>query len=1058
MQIQFLKKLSSLLCLGMAVFGATFQATADGPVALLSPTNFWKYNDESVDLGTGWIATNYNDSAWSNGFSALGFRSINNTNYQLPPPNFIRTLTRVRTPTNANLSIMTFYFRTHFTFTNDPTGMTLTASNLIDDGAIFYLNGYELTRVAMPSGPVAWGTTATRGSFVGTSREPTNSTHGYDVFSVPVEALVQGDNVAAVEVHQVSPTNPTMAFQMELWANFPAPTQLTITNEPQDITIEEAKPFALVAGVSGAAARYQWYKQGSGPVPGAFASTYSVASGSTNDSGFYYLVATNLISAVTSRVARVSVMIDVNGPTLIDADGSLAPNTVLVSFSESILNTTATNVLNYQITNTLGGTLSISRAALTNATNVLITTTSNRVANNNYILIANGIRDSSPRTNLIVTNSMIPISNLGTIISLDDSGWRGYDPYPDFPISDPADLGTAWKEVNYVEGSTSSNGSVDVWGNGTSVFWLAQDQSSIPGPANTQLSESSAITSYFRFPLAGLHFSAGQQKVFLTYIFDDGAVLYLNGTEFFRFNMPAGAINYQTRASTQIPSPTRIGPVTLTNTFLQGTNVIAGELHQFVPIDTDKAFGFQLDAYVRSVVVGPAIITGGAFDVTVFEGQPATFTVIEVGGASFQWQQNSNNINGADSDIYVTPPAPLSLNGAKFRVTVNGAGGSVTSTNATLHVLPDTNAPALLAAFASTNSILVSFSEIMATATANRVTNYLVTNSVGQVFTPTAAVLTNGTNVTLSFASLPAAAYVVVVNNVRDASVAGNFIAPNSAVKAGFRAGVIGFADLWRYNQTTNDLTSQGWTNRTYIDSGWTGSGPGLLDGKAGGRNPATLPLPVGAVLLAPTNGPGGAYLNTTYFRAHFNSYSSGTGTITFRTVLDDAGVIYLNGVELTRIRMPAGPVNYATQGTGTSVGDATVEGPFVFAVSNLLGGDNVIAVDVHQIGAGSSDVTWGGEFSVSIPSLLITNSPVSCTNLSFALPVLRSQRVSGTNVILSWTNPVINSCGSNAVFTLQQALTLTNPPSLNGWSNVTTVSPYTAVGTNKSRFFRLKQ
>ena len=263
MQIEFVKRLSLLCCLGIILFGTVFSVTASEPFALISPTNFWKYNDESVDLGTGWIATNYNDSAWSNGVTAIGFRALNSTNYALPPPNFIHTLPRKVTPTNAGVNIMTFYFRTHFTFTNDPGGMTLTASNLIDDGAIFYINGRELTRVAMPEGPVTWSTVATRGDFIGTNRVPTQTTHGYDVFSVPVDALVKGDNVAAVEVHQVSTTSSTMAFQMELWAEYPTPTFLSITNQPDDVTVEEGRSVTLAAGVSGAGGHYQWYR---GPV------------------------------------------------------------------------------------------------------------------------------------------------------------------------------------------------------------------------------------------------------------------------------------------------------------------------------------------------------------------------------------------------------------------------------------------------------------------------------------------------------------------------------------------------------------------------------------------------------------------------------------------------------------------------------------------------------------------------------------------------------------------------------------------------------------------------
>ncbi len=1046
MDTKILKKLARFCILSIALLGLTLHVSAE-PIALLSPTNFWKYNDESIDLGTGWIATNYNDSAWSNGLSALGFRSLGNTNYQLPPPNFIHTLLRKTTPTNAARNIMTFYFRTHLTFTNDPGGMTLTASNLIDDGAIFYINGRELERVAMPEGPVTWDTTATRGDLIGTNRTPTLGTHGYDVFSVPIDALVQGDNVVAVEVHQASTSSSAMAFQMELWADFPAPTFLTITNDLTDIIVEEGRPVTLRIGISGDGGHFQWYRQGTGPIVGAFADRYSIPSSGLTNSGFYYVVVTNTVNSVTSRVMQLTVTADTNGPVLVDADGSLSTTNVLVTFSEPILPSTATNLTNYKITNTLGGTQTVIRAVLTSPTNVLLTATNARISNNNYLLIVNGVRDSSPRTNLIVANSRFPISNLATnIIGLGSGGWRFYDPYPPF---DAPNLGTTWKDVSYVE--------TNAWTDGASVFWNATSPV-IPGPAGTQLSQTPTFTSYFRYNLSGYEFSAGPQKFFLTHVIDDGAVIYLNGTEIFRTNLPGGTVSYTTPASATVGNPSRVGPVALTNTFLSGANVIAAELHQIASVDSDKYFGIQIDANVRSVPVGPVIITGGPGDITAVEGQSATFNVVQVGGSSFQWQQNNVNVGG-NSASYTVPLVTAAMNNAQFHVTVSGTGGSVTSTNARLRVLSDTNGPVLLSAYAKANSVLVNFSENVAAASGTALANYLVTNSAGQSFAATGASITNGSSVLLSFSSLPANTYFVVVNNVRDASAAGNLIAPNSAVKTGFNTDVISYASTWRYDQRAIDLSAQGWTARTYNDGAWSGSGAGLFDGKAGGRTASTLPLPVGTVLLAPTNGPAGAYIYTTYYRTHFDSYAAGQATITFSTVVDDGAVLYLNGVEMTnRIRMSSSTPAFTTQAT-SSVGDANVEGPFTLTVTNLLLGDNVIAVEVHQSGTTSSDVTWGGSFSVFVPSSVVpTNQVPTCTPIAFNLPSLIVQRVSGTNLLMSWTNPVTNSCGSNAVFTLQQTLAFTNPVSSTVWSEVTTVSPYMAIGTNQSRFFRLKR
>ena len=64
---------------------------------------------------------------------------------------------------------------------------------------------------------------------------------------------------------------------------------------------------------------------------------------------------------------------------------------------------------------------------------------------------------------------------------------------------------------------------------------------------------------------------------------DDGVVVYLNGQEAFRMNMPPGPITRQTEASSQVTGtdesfffPTNISAALLVN----GTNVLAVELHQ----------------------------------------------------------------------------------------------------------------------------------------------------------------------------------------------------------------------------------------------------------------------------------------------------------------------------------------------------------------------------------------------------------------------------------------------------------------------------------------------
>src|SRR5262249_37711490 len=84
---------------------------------------------------------------------------------------------------------------------------------------------------------------------------------------------------------------------------------------------------------------------------------------------------------------------------------------------------------------------------------------------------------------------------------------------------------------------------------------------------------------------------------------DDGAVVYLNGTEVYRNNMPSGTIAYNTLASTAIGGADESTwyAATLSPSLLQsGSNTIAVELHQADVTSSDISFDFQLTGTTTS--------------------------------------------------------------------------------------------------------------------------------------------------------------------------------------------------------------------------------------------------------------------------------------------------------------------------------------------------------------------------------------------------------------------------------------------------------------------------
>ena len=146
---------------------------------------------------------------------------------------------------------------------------------------------------------------------------------------------------------------------------------------------------------------------------------------------------------------------------------------------------------------------------------------------------------------------------------------------------------------------------------------------------------------------------------------------------------------------------------------------------------------------------------------------------------------------------------------------------------------------------------------------------------------------------------------------------------------------------LWRYNQTDN-LDAISWWASDFDDSGWP-SGGGILYVEADPLvSPRTTPLLLGRT--------------TYYFRGHFGiSFPPTNMVVTFSNRIDDGAVFYLNGRELQRVRMPAAPqrMQYTNFATATPPGsDAISADVFMLSeggLTNLILGDNLLAVEVHQ-------------------------------------------------------------------------------------------------------------
>lgn len=168
--------------------------------ALIPINGFWKYDATTNELAATWMESQFDDSPWSGPSKALFSSSNRGT---------IGTINTLVPETYNGAAVRTILFRSHFDFPVVPNfGTTLIASNLLSHGAIFHLNGTEVGRMRMPSGPVTRDQAALGGGWV------TN----YDVLSFDPASLNQGDNVMAVELHLSSNANFPATFGMSLTA------------------------------------------------------------------------------------------------------------------------------------------------------------------------------------------------------------------------------------------------------------------------------------------------------------------------------------------------------------------------------------------------------------------------------------------------------------------------------------------------------------------------------------------------------------------------------------------------------------------------------------------------------------------------------------------------------------------------------------------------------------------------------------------------------------------------------------------------------------------------
>lgn len=158
----------------------------------------WQYVSENVDIGTRWDEGELSDAFDAEGIGEFGFGDDDETTVIDSTPTSI----------DPNQHRVTAYFATTFTTRRPDDIDLLHLVYVVDDGAIFYLNGTEVLRVGMDDRSRGFWARASE-----TASGPFERVRNYRTLDV-ADVLVTGVNELRVEVHNIGPWSDDMSFDL----------------------------------------------------------------------------------------------------------------------------------------------------------------------------------------------------------------------------------------------------------------------------------------------------------------------------------------------------------------------------------------------------------------------------------------------------------------------------------------------------------------------------------------------------------------------------------------------------------------------------------------------------------------------------------------------------------------------------------------------------------------------------------------------------------------------------------------------------------------------------
>jgi hypothetical protein len=248
---------------------------------------------------------------------------------------------------------------------------------------------------------------------------------------------------------------------------------------------------------------------------------------------------------------------------------------------------------------------------------------------------------------LIVCIQLKNFSQTTTLLA-NGSNWKYLD--------NGSNQGTAWYGTGFNDASWASGNAELGYGDGDEATVVSYGSNA----------SAKYITTYFR-KVINIPSTAGFLYYTINFRRDDGSVIYINGTEVNRNNMPTGTIAFTTPASTACGDDGgTIQTFTVAaGTFTNGNNTVAVEIHQNNGTSSDITLEFELLGVTSippaSLVKGPYLQIGTQNSMIVrWETNVATNTKLAYGTASTALTSTLGNaVSSVNHSIQVTGLSPL---------------------------------------------------------------------------------------------------------------------------------------------------------------------------------------------------------------------------------------------------------------------------------------------------------------------------------------------------------------------------------------------------------------